>query len=103
MLPLSVAARRAYLHTDAGKIVRQNILKEQAFRFPEKYKARHALSNAVRDRKIIRTPCVECGNPKVEGHHEDYSKPLEVVWLCNKHHRIADKIKKERDAQCQTK
>jgi hypothetical protein len=31
-------------------------------------------------------PCVVCGNPKTDGHHEDYSKVLDVVWLCRKHH-----------------
>ena len=54
---------------------------------PEKYKARTALSNAVRDKRIFRMPCVHCGNPKSQGHHEDYSKPLEVKWCCFKCHR----------------
>lgn len=33
-------------------------------------------------------PCSVCGSTeKVEGHHPDYSKPLEVIWLCGKHHK----------------
>ena len=31
-------------------------------------------------------PCEKCGDVNAQAHHEDYSKPLEVVWLCSKHH-----------------
>jgi hypothetical protein len=41
---------------------------------------------AVKIGKLKRKPCVICGNKKVEGHHEDYNKPFEVLWLCKKHH-----------------
>ena len=53
---------------------------------PEKYKARAAVSNALRDGRLERGPCEVCGALKVQGHHDDYSKPLEVRWLCKKHH-----------------
>ena len=57
-------------------------------RFPEKYKARTAVSNALHLGKLIRPDhCSECNKRcKPEAHHEDYSKPLEVVWLCNECH-----------------
>ena len=46
---------------------------------------------------IKKSPCVICGELKVEGHHNDYSKPLDVVWLCKEHHvwlhRIENKFK----------
>ena len=45
------------------------------------------LHEAIRNGSIIRLPCEKCGDVKSHGHHEDYSKPLEVSWLCQKHHR----------------
>lgn len=52
--------------------------------YPEKYKARTAVSNAVRSGRLVKQPCRECGSTlKVEGHHPDYSKPLDIVWLCD--------------------
>ena len=53
---------------------------------PEKRKARGLLQSAVRRGKIKRMPCEKCGKQKTDAHHEDYSKPYEVQWLCRKHH-----------------
>lgn len=55
-------------------------------KFPEKTRARAALKHALKTGKIVRQPCEKCGAKKVHGHHEDYSKPLQVRWLCRKHH-----------------
>jgi hypothetical protein len=55
----------------------------------EKYRARTAVQNGLRDGIIQKKPCEICGEPKSEAHHEDYSKPLEVKWLCFVHHREA--------------
>ena len=55
---------------------------------PEKHRAHVAVMNAIRHGKIVSQPCVVCGDKKSEGHHPDYSKPLEVVWLCRKHHMM---------------
>jgi hypothetical protein len=53
---------------------------------PLKYRARNAVSYAIASGKLVRLPCVVCGNPKSQGHHHDYSKPLDVEWLCHKCH-----------------
>lgn len=36
--------------------------------------------------KLVPQPCERCGAEKAEKHHEDYSKPLEVRWLCRDCH-----------------
>ena len=41
---------------------------------------------AVRFGYLVRQPCEVCGVTDVEAHHVDYSKPLEVRWLCFQHH-----------------
>jgi len=58
--------------------------------YPEKNKARHCLGNAIRDGRILTSSsCELCGSDMfVEAHHFDYSKPLSVVWLCRKHHKM---------------
>jgi hypothetical protein len=53
---------------------------------PEKCKAHNKVCNAVRDNRLERSPCMVCGDREAQGHHEDYSKPLDVIWLCRKHH-----------------
>lgn len=56
-------------------------------RDPLRYKARTAVANAVRDRRLVVQPCEVCGSAEVQAHHEDYAKPLDVMWLCFEHHR----------------
>ena len=53
-------------------------------------KAHSAVNNAIRAKKLIKKPCCVCGEIKVHAHHEDYSKPLDVVWVCAYHHRQID-------------
>ncbi len=52
----------------------------------EKDRARKTLNNAISDGRAVRGSCVVCGKPNAHGHHTDYSKPMEVIWLCIQHH-----------------
>lgn len=51
-----------------------------------KIKARAKLKHLVRTGKIARGACEVCGKPNAEAHHHDYSKPLDVQWLCRNCH-----------------
>lgn len=50
--------------------------------------AREAVGNALKYGKLIRQPCRACGVTKVHAHHHDYERPLDVQWLCPKHHMM---------------
>ncbi len=63
---------------------------------PEKYLAHQIVGNAIRAGELHRQPCEKCGK-KAQAHHDDYSKPLEVRWLCPKHH--AEHHREERERQ----
>lgn len=59
---------------------------------PEKLSAHQALYYAISTGKVKRQPCERCGSTvHVHGHHENYDFPLDVIWLCVKHHRIRHK------------
>lgn len=88
---VSPEKRLAYYLTRKDKPGRKEVVRKararSRARYPEKTKAQTAASNAIRDGRLIPMPCEICGSAnKVQGHHDDYSKPLEVRWLCFKHH-----------------
>lgn len=53
-----------------------------------KRKAHQAVAYAIQTGKLVRQPCERCGTTQnVVAHHEDYNKPLDVLWLCKYHHK----------------
>lgn len=61
--------------------------KLQIERYPEKVEARKIVQKAIKCGKLIRQPCEICSTiERVEAHHDDYTKPLKVRWMCKKHH-----------------
>lgn len=86
--PDRVSARASYSKTDNGIASMSKSRKKYITNNPDKRKAHIAVGNAVRDGFLIKKPCFSCGSSiNVQAHHEDYSKPLDVVWLCVKCHR----------------
>lgn len=61
----------------------------------KKANARSYLYVYIRRGKVEKLPCLFCGSLNSEAHHRDYSKPLEVTWLCRKHHLMNHEVYKE--------
>jgi hypothetical protein len=64
------------------------ILARRKEKYPEREKAKATLNNAVYSGKLDRPEtCSLCNETGlIDGHHPDYSKPLEVIWLCRQCH-----------------
>lgn len=81
---------REYDRARFGTGRRQQSLSRRQRRYresnPIKNAARAAVNRNVRSGALVKKPCEVCGATDVDGHHDDYSKPLEVRWLCRKHH-----------------
>lgn len=61
---------------------------EWAERYPERRRAHDLVRKAIRAGRMARGPCevgAGCSGP-VHAHHDDYSRPLDVRWLCAAHH-----------------
>ena len=82
-------AQRKYKQSKKGRATQQRKDVKYRVAYPEKIKARHVVSHAIRDGKLKRPSICEFCKEKrfVHGHHEDYSKPLDVVWLCRECHK----------------
>lgn len=59
---------------------------------PEAALAHTAVNYAIKTGELHRQPCQICGNPRSHAHHDDYSKPLVVRWLCAIHHKLWHKV-----------
>ena len=71
-------ARRSADRADATRAYRE--------RHPLKRVAHQAVQTAIRNGSIVRQPCERCGRPDAHAHHDDYTQPLSVNWLCHSHH-----------------
>lgn len=62
-------------------------IRQARSKFPDRNLARRKTEAAIRGGKLIKQPCERCGvSDNIHAHHEDYSLPLQVMWLCTKHH-----------------
>jgi transposase-like protein len=87
--PHRVEARKEYTKTEAGKQAKKRAMDAYHKRYPMKYATHVIAGNAIRDGKLIQaSECSVCkSTEKIEGHHDDYTKPLDVRWLCESCHK----------------
>jgi hypothetical protein len=64
--------------------------------WPEQARAKWLVQKAVQRGKIRKPACCQmCGEPfpsdKLQAHHHDYSRPLDVSWYCDSCHKAVHK------------
>ena len=97
--PKGIAKRREYARGHPEKMAEYNRkyrarhpkeMRERqrnwALRNKEKTRAHKIVNRAIANGKMISMPCINCGK-KAYAHHDDYSKPMIVIWLCQLHHK----------------
>jgi hypothetical protein len=95
---------KRYQKTDAGKASIKAARNKWRSQNEEKRACHVILNHAVRDGRAFKSnECQKCGatNCRIEGHHSDYTKPLDVIWVCKPCHVEIHRQKDERLVQLQ--
>lgn len=79
---------RRYQATDKGKASMLQSRLKWLEANQDKRAAHVLLGNAVRDGRVMKPKsCQICAaGGRIDGHHDDYTKPLDVIWCCRKCH-----------------
>ena len=91
--PRVIARIKRYQSTDKGRASLAASRAKWKAENPDKRAAHIILGNAVRDGRATKpSVCSRCGGGgRIHGHHHDYTKPLDVAWLCPKCHTAEHK------------
>lgn len=84
-----VEARNEYQKTEAGRQAKKRAMNAYKKRYPMVYASHIIVGNAIRRGKLTQASnCSVCNSTKkIEGHHDDYTQPLNVRWLCEDCHK----------------
>ncbi len=88
--PCKAAYAREWRKTNVNQRAREIRKAHERKLDPEKHaksKARSLARKAIKMGRLVRRPCEVCDVTPAEAHHDDYTKPLDVRWLCPHHHR----------------
>lgn len=56
-------------------------------KFKKERSARSLVSRQIKKGEIKRGTCIVCkSKTNIVAHHEDYNKPLQIIWICRRHH-----------------
>ena len=82
-------AVRKYRDSEKGKATMRRAFHKARKADPRKHAARVLVNTAVARGKLVKPDICQLNegcSGRLEAHHYDYSRPLEVVWVCRKHH-----------------
>lgn len=79
------AKRKRYYQRNRERLAEETRAYHAAF--PERKAAHDAVKLAQLRGDLQKQNCSVCGDPNSEAHHDDYTKPLDVVWFCLMHHQ----------------
>lgn len=57
-----------------------------------------ALASALKRGLLEKGTCEVCDSPDVDGHHDDYDRPMAVRWFCRRHHKAEHRRLKSKEA-----
>jgi hypothetical protein len=82
-----------------AKIAERDRRREEVY--PDRIAARQAVQNAIASGRLVRGRCVLAGpgcDGAIQAHHDDYSEPLAVRWVCRRHHPVLDRERLTRES-----
>lgn len=85
---IALRATSTLSYTEIGRIFKISKQHVEQVLFPHKTRSRLITQYAIKKGQLVRpNMCSSCERViKVEAHHEDYSQPLVVKWLCKRCH-----------------
>ena len=80
-------AAKKYRESAKGRAYHKDFMAKAGSKYRDKAVAEGKVNARYMARYYLeKKPCESCGSMSSQAHHHDYSKPLEVVWLCPAHH-----------------
>lgn len=87
---------REWMRNNPGKLA--EVQSQWKARNPEKRQCHLSLASAIAKGTVVKSAsCQSCGTSdgRIHGHHPDYTKPLDVMWLCASCHFRQHRLERE--------